>query len=363
MLIGVPREIKVEEYRVALTPSGVRTLCADGHQVAVEAGAGRGSGYSDEDYAAAGARIADSAAGVYEGSELIVKVKEPLPSELALLEPRHVVFGYFHFASSRALTDGFLACGATAVAYETLEAADGSLPLLIPMSEIAGRLSIQAGAKHLERPNGGRGTLLGGVPGVAPGKIAVLGGGIVGTQAALMGAGLGADVTILDVNLTRLRQLAEVMPANVHTLYSDATNIEATVRAADLVIGSVLLRGRKAPRLIPRSLVNQMMPGSVIVDVCIDQGGCVETARPTTHAEPTYEVDGVVHYCVTNMPGAVSRTSTAALSNATLPYVRALARMGLQAFVESSPGHKKALNIRGGKFENDDVRSVFQDVD
>lgn len=359
MRIGVPREIKVEEYRVALTPAGVRTLCADGHQVYVETNAGNGSGYWDSDYTAAGAILVGAPAELYGKAELIVKVKEPMPTELALLTSHHVVFGYFHFASSKSLTDGFLACGAAAVAYETLEAPDGSLPLLIPMSEIAGRLSIQAGAKHLERPLGGRGTLLGGVPGVAPGKVAVLGGGIVGTQAALMAAGLGAEVTILDVSLPRLRQLAEFMPANVRTLYSDSTNVELSVRGADLVIGAVLLRGRKAPRLIASHLVSQMLPGSVIVDVCIDQGGCVETARPTTHAEPTYVVDGVVHYCVTNMPGAVSRTSTTALSNATLPYVRALAGLGLQAFVGLSPGHAKALNIRGGAFENDDVRSVF----
>lgn len=359
MRIGVPREIKVEEYRVAMTPAGVRMLCADGHQVFVETNAGNGSGHWDADYIAAGAVIVATAQELYAQTELIVKVKEPMSSELTMLEARHVVFGYFHFASSKSLTDGFLACNATAVAYETLEAADGSLPLLIPMSEIAGRLSIQAGAKHLERPLGGRGTLLGGVPGVAPGKVAVLGGGIVGTQAALMAAGLGAEVTILDVSLPRLRQLSEFMPANVRTLYSDSTNVETSVRQADLVIGAVLLRGRKAPRLISGHLVGQMQPGSVIVDVCIDQGGCVETARPTTHAQPTYVVDGVVHYCVTNMPGAVSRTSTAALSNATLPYVRSLAGMGLQRFLDTSPGHRKALNIRHGAFENDDVKSVF----
>lgn len=359
MRIGVPREIKVEEYRVAMTPAGVRMLCSDGHQVFVEASAGDGSGHWDADYIAAGAVIVATAQELYAQADLVVKVKEPMPSELAMLDARHIVFGYFHFASSQSLTDGFLACNATAVAYETLEAGDGSLPLLIPMSEIAGRLSIQAGAKHLERPLGGRGTLLGGVPGVAAGRVAILGGGIVGTQAALMAAGLGAEVTILDVSLPRLRQLAEFMPANVRTLYSDTTNVETSVRHADLVIGAVLLRGRKAPRLISGHLVGQMQPGAVIVDVCIDQGGCVETARPTTHAQPTYVVDGVVHYCVTNMPGAVSRTSTAALSNATLPYVRSLAGLGLQRFIDTSAGHRKALNIRHGAFENDDVKSVF----
>lgn len=359
MRIGVPREIKTEEYRVALTPAGVRTLRSDGHEVSVETNAGLGSGFSDTEYTAAGATVLPGAAEVYAAAELVVKVKEPLPSELALLSPKHIVFGYFHFASSEALTEGFLNTGAAAVAYETLEASDGSLPLLTPMSEIAGRLSIQAGAKHLERPLGGRGTLLGGVPGVAPGKVTILGGGVVGTQAALMAAGLGANVTILDVNLTRLRQLSEFMPANVRTIYSDVVSIEEHVRSADLVIGAVLLRGRKAPQLISAELVRGMFSGSVLVDVCIDQGGCVETARPTTHAQPTYIVDGVVHYCVTNMPGAVSRTSTAALSNATLPYVRQLAGLGLQGFVERSPGHRKALNVANGRLENEDVRSVF----
>lgn len=359
MHIGVPREIKTEEYRVAVTPAGVRALCADGHDVFIEANAGAGSGYPDSDYSKSGATIVETATELYGIAELIVKVKEPLAGELALLTPRHIVFGFFHFASSQALTEAFLQCGATAVAYETLEARDGSLPLLTPMSEIAGRLSIQAGAKHLERPQGGRGTLLGGVPGVLPGKVAILGAGVVGTHAALMAAGLGADVTVLDVNLTQLRRIAEFMPANVRTLYSDSVNVEACVESADLVVGAVLLRGRKAPRLISRELVGLMQPGAVIVDVCIDQGGCVETARPTSHAHPTYLVDEVVHYCVTNMPGAVSRTSTAALCNATLPYVRSLAGHGLQSFVDLSPGHRKALNIRQGVFENDDVRSVF----
>ncbi len=360
MRIGVPREIKTEEYRVALTPAGARTLVADGHEVFVETEAGLGSGFLDSEYVVAGAQVLGSAADVYSVGDLILKVKEPLASELASLRSSHVVFGYFHFASSRSLTDAFLNTGAAAVAYETLEAADGSLPLLVPMSEIAGRLSVQAGAKHLERPLGGRGTLLGGVPGVAPGKVAILGGGIVGTQAALMAAGFGADVTILDVNLQRLRQLSEFMPANVRTIYSDVATVEQYVRPADLVIGAVLLRGRKAPHLISGELVSQMLPGSVLVDVCIDQGGCVETARPTTHAQPTYTVDGIVHYCVTNMPAAVSRTSTAALTNATLPYVRQLASLGLQGFLARSPGHRLALNIRGGIFENEDVRSVFE---
>ncbi len=311
MNIGVPTEIKSDEYRVAITPGGVRALCVDGHRVLVQSNAGVGSGYTDAEYATAGAQLVATAEEVYASSELVVKVKEPLSNEIALLTPKHVVFGYFHFASSKPLTEEFLASGATAMAYETLEAPDGSLPLLTPMSEIAGRLSIQAGAKHLEKPLGGRGTLLGGVPGVLPGKVLILGAGVVGTHAAFMAAGLGAEVTVCDINLTRLRQLAEFMPANVRTLFSTQDAIERELRDADLVIGGVLLRGRKAPQLVTRAMLGQMPEGAVIVDVCIDQGGCVETARPTTHAQPTYVVDKVVHYCVTNMPGAVSRTSTA----------------------------------------------------
>lgn len=359
MNIGVPTEIKSDEYRVAITPGGVRALCVDGHRVLVQSNAGVGSGYTDAEYATAGAHLVTTAEEVYASSELVVKVKEPLSNEIALLTPKHVVFGYFHFASSKPLTEEFLASGATAVAYETLEAPDGSLPLLTPMSEIAGRLSIQAGAKHLEKPLGGRGTLLGGVPGVLPGKVLILGAGVVGTHAAFMAAGLGAEVTVCDINLTRLRQLAEFMPANVRTLFSTQDAIERELRDADLVIGGVLLRGRKAPQLVTRAMLGQMPEGAVIVDVCIDQGGCVETARPTTHAQPTYVVDKVVHYCVTNMPGAVSRTSTAALSNATLPYVRQLGRLGVEAFTELGVGHARALNMRHGKFTNRDVESVF----
>lgn len=359
MNIGVPTEIKSDEFRVAITPGGVRTLTGDGHVVFVQSNAGVGSGYTDAEYAAAGARLVTTANEVYASSELVVKVKEPQSSEIALLTPAHVVFGYFHFASSKTLTEEFLASGAAAVAYETLEAPDGSLPLLTPMSEIAGRLSIQAGAKHLEKPLGGRGTLLGGVPGVPPGKVLILGAGVVGTHAASMAAGLGADVTVCDINLTRLRQIAETMPPNVRTLFSTQDAIEQALRNVDLVIGGVLLRGRKAPQLITRPMLAHMPEGAVIVDVCIDQGGCVETARPTSHANPTYVVDNIVHYCVTNMPGAVSRTSTAALSNATLPYVRQLARFGIEAFTELGVGYARALNMRHGKFTNRDVESVF----
>jgi alanine dehydrogenase len=359
MNIGVPTEIKADEYRVAITPGGVRALCADGHHVQVQSGAGLGSGFADADYTFAGARIVAGADDLYATSELVVKVKEPLSQEIAMLSPQHIVFGYFHFASSKRLTDEFLASEATAIAYETLEGKDGSLPLLTPMSEIAGRLSIQAGAKHLEKPLGGRGTLLGGVPGVPPGRVLILGAGVVGTHAAMMAAGLGAEVTVCDINLQRLRQLAEVMPPNVHTLFSTQDAIERALSTSDLVIGGVLLRGRKAPRLITRAMLGQMPEGAVIVDVCIDQGGCVKTARPTSHANPTYVVDNIVHYCVTNMPGAVSRTSTAALSNATLPYVRQLARMGVESFTELDVGHARAVNMRHGKFTNRDVESVF----
>lgn len=359
MIVAVPTEIKTEEYRVALTPSGAHALIADGHQVLLQTGAGNGSGYANSEYVAVGARLVDDPDELFDSADLILKVKEPLPVELNRLQPRHIVFSFLHLASSSDLTDRLLQSGAAAIAYETLEGKDGSLPLLTPMSEIAGRLAVQAGAKHLEAPMGGRGVLLGGVPGVAPGRVVVLGGGVVGTQAALMAAGLGADVVILDINLTRLRELSTFLPANVRTLYADSLTLETNVARADLVIGAVLQRGRQPPRLIPQSLLRKMLPGAVIVDVCIDQGGCVETARPTNHAAPTYIVDGVVHYCVANMPGAVGRTSTLALCNATLPYVRQLATQGLQSFIEADLGQAKALNIRSGQITNADVASVF----
>jgi alanine dehydrogenase len=299
---------------------------------------------------------------LYAGSDVIVKVKEPLAPEIAQLGPQHTVFSYFHFAGSRSLTEASLKAGYTAVAYETLKDDRGRLPLLTPMSEVAGRMAIQSGAKYLERPMMGRGILLGGVPGVEPGNVLVLGAGVVGFNAAKIAAGLGANVVIMDINLDRLRELDALLPANVTTIYSDPHAVDEYVAAADLVIGAVLLPGRRAPHLIAADQVKKMKPGSVIVDVCIDQGGCVETSRPTTHREPTYIVDEVVHYCVANMPGAVGRTSTAALCNATLPYVRQLARLAVDAFIARSPGHLAALNIRDGKITSPDVADAFDDL-
>jgi alanine dehydrogenase len=362
MKIGVLREIKDDEYRVALRPVGAELLVKDGHTVLLERGAGRGSGYGDEEYERVGARLVDGPDPIFAEAELIVKVKEPIGPELGKLGPHHTVFGYFHYAASRELTERSLAAGYTAVAYETLGDAGGRLPLLTPMSEVAGRMSIQEGAKHLEKPMRGRGILLGGVPGVEPANVVVLGGGVVGTNAARIAAGMGANVVIMDVNLDRLRELDTAMAANVTTIYSDPHSVEAHVREADLVIGAVLVPGRKAPRLVGADLVKKMKAGAVIVDVCIDQGGCVETARPTTHHDPVYVVDDVVHYCVGNMPGAVGRTSTQALCNATLPYLRQLARLGPDAFVALDPGRAAALNLRGGKITCAAVADAFPDL-
>jgi alanine dehydrogenase len=362
MIIGVPAEVKADEYRIALRPVGAELLVQDGHRVLVERGAGLGSGIPDETYAAAGAELVDGPDEVFGRAGLIVKVKEPQPQEIARLRPEHTVFGYFHFAASRALTEASLAAGYTAIAYETLVDAAGRLPLLTPMSEVAGRMSIQEGAKHLEKPMRGRGILLGGVPGVEPANVVVLGAGVVGANAARVAAGLGANVVIMDVNIDRLRELDAIMPANVTTIFSDPHAIERHVVRADLVIGAVLVPGRKAPSLISADLVRRMMPGAVIVDVCIDQGGCVETSRPTTHSNPIYLVDDVVHYCVGNMPGAVGRTSTHALCNATLPYVRELARLGVDGFVARSAGREQALNLHNGRIVNRDVVMVFPDL-
>jgi alanine dehydrogenase len=362
MAVGVPKESKADEYRVALQPVGVHLLREDGHDVLIERGAGKGSGFADEDYEKAGATLVDDAKTVYEKAKLIVKVKEPQPQELEMLTPEHTVFGYFHFAGSRSLTEASLRTGYTALAYETLQAEDGSLPLLTPMSEVAGRLSIQSGAKYLERPMMGRGILLGGVPGVEPGNVLILGAGVVGTHAAAVAAGLNANVVIMDINLNRLRHLATILPANVTTIYSDPHAVEEQLRHADLVVGAVLLPGRRAPKLISREQLRLMKAGSVIVDVCIDQGGCLETSRPTTHSEPTYVVDDVVHYCVANMPGAVGRTSTQALCNATLPFVRQLASVGPEGFVEHSPGYHDALNMRDGVLCHRAVIAAFPDL-
>jgi alanine dehydrogenase len=359
MIVGVPREIKADEYRVAMLPVGVEELTQLGHTVLIESGAGLGSGIADARYAAAGASIEGRAADLWSRSDLIVKVKEPQEAEWPHLRRGQVVFTYFHFAADEALTRALLDCGITAIAYETLRDARGNLPLLTPMSEVAGRMSIQEGAKYLERPQEGRGILLAGVPGVAPAEVAILGGGVVGANAAKVAAGLGANVYILDINLDRLRYLDDIMPPNVTTLYSDRHTILETIERADLVVGAVLITGARAPRLLRREDLARMKPGSVIVDVAIDQGGCVETSRPTTHREPTYLVDGVVHYCVTNMPGAVGRTSTYALCNVTLPYVLQVARHGWRKVAASDPGVAQGINLDRGQVTNQAVAATF----
>mgnify|MGYP001071506156 CR=1 FL=1 len=359
MIVGVPREIKRDEYRVAMLPVGVEELRRRGHHVLVERGAGQGSGIADEEYAAQGAELVDTAEEVFQRADLIVKVKEPQESEWPLLRRGQTVFTYFHFAADRRLTEAILNSGCTAVAYETLRDERGRLPLLTPMSEVAGRMSIQEGAKYLERPQMGRGILLGGVPGVAPAHVTVLGGGVVGSNAAKIAAGFGASVALLDVNLDRLRYLDDVMPPNVTTLFSDRHNIREQLKRADLVIGSVLIPGAKAPRLVEADDLKLMNPGSVIIDVAIDQGGCVATSRPTTHSEPTYVVDGVVHYCVTNMPGAVGRTSTFALCNVTLPWVIQIAEQGIVQAAQDSPALAAAVNIIDGEVTNQAVAATF----
>jgi alanine dehydrogenase len=359
MRIGVPREVKNDEYRVAMLPVGVEELVLDGHEVLIEAGAGLGSGLTDEEYSASGAIIVATADKVWSESDLIVKVKEPQVSEYARLRAGQILFTYFHFAASRSLTDAVLNSRSTAIAYETIRDAKGSLPLLTPMSEVAGRMSIQKGANFLERPEEGRGILLSGVPGVAPAEVVVLGGGIVGANAARVAAGLGANVCILDVNLDRLRYLDDIMPPNVTTLFSDRHMVRDRLIHADLVIGSVLIPGARAPHLVRADDLKRMKNGSVIVDVAIDQGGCVETSRPTTHADPTFITDGVVHYCVTNMPGAVGRTSTFALCNVTLPYVRRIASKGWKAVAQSDPGFALGLNMIDGHVTHEAVAKTF----
>jgi len=359
MLIGVPREIKRDEYRVAMLPVGVEELTQAGHQVLIERGAGIGSGLADAEYAEVGARIVDSPAEIYARADLIVKVKEPLPAEYPLIRPGQTLFTYFHFAASRELTEAMLASGATCLAYETLRDAQGRLPLLTPMSEVAGRMSIQEGAKYLERPQMGRGILLAGVPGVAPAHITILGGGVVGANAAKIAAGFQADIAILDVNMDRLRYLDDIMPPNVNVLYSDRHTIRQQLRLADLVIGAVLIPGARAPYLITRQDLKLMKPGSVIIDVAIDQGGCVATSKPTTHSEPTYMVDDVLHYCVTNMPGAVGRTSTYALCNVTLPWALEIANRGIDRAAKELRPIAKAINMMGGEITNRAVAETF----
>ncbi|QGQ23171.1 alanine dehydrogenase [Gimesia benthica] len=359
MIIGVPREIKQDEYRVALIPVGAEELTAAGHTVLVERGAGQGSGIPDELYEENGAEIVETAQEIFSRADMIIKVKEPQPSEWPLLRPSQILFTYFHFAADEKLTRGFLETGATAVAYETLEGKNGQLPLLTPMSEVAGRMSIQEGAKYLERPQLGRGILLGGVPGVPPAHILILGGGVVGKNAAQIAAGFQADVVILDISVDRLRYLEDIMPANVNTLYSDKHNIREQLELADLVIGAVLIPGARAPMLVPQSALKMMKPGAVLIDVAVDQGGCIETSRPTTHSDPTFVVDGVVHYCVANMPGAVGRTSTYALCNVTLPYALRLANQGLEAACGQDRGLLSAVNVHNGQVTNRAVAATF----
>jgi alanine dehydrogenase len=359
MIVGVPKEVKEDEYRVAMLPVGVEELVQRGHQVFVQTGAGVGSGLLDEAYAEAGATLVESASEVFERAELIVKVKEPQASEFPMIRKQQAIFTYFHFAADRKLTQAMIDSQATCLAYETLRDSQGRLPLLTPMSEVAGRMSIQEGAKYLEKPQMGRGILLGGVPGVPPAHITVLGGGVVGANAARIAAGFRADVNILDVNLDRMRYLDDVMPPNVNVIYSDRYNIREQLKLADLVIGSVLIPGAKAPYLVRKDDLKLMKPGSVIIDVAIDQGGCVETSKPTTHKNPTYIVDEVLHYCVTNMPGAVGRTSTFALCNVTLPWVVQLAQSGIEKAIAQSRPLQESLNIRDGRVTNEAVAKTF----
>lgn len=348
MIIGTPKEIKDNEYRVGITPGGVRQLVKAGHRVLVETGAGEGSGFSDREYETSGAKIVSTNAEAWS-AHMVVKVKEPQPSEYEFLRPDLVLFAYLHLAADERLTREMMVRGLTGIAYETVELPNGNLPLLTPMSEVAGRMAIQIGAFYLEKMNGGRGKLLSGVPGVRPADVAIIGAGVVGTNAAQVALGMGAHVMIIDINLDRLRYLNDIMGGRLITLSSNPLNIAETVRRADLLVGAVLVKGGKAPQLVTREMISTMNPGSVVVDVSVDQGGCVETTQPTTHSNPTYLVDGVIHYCVSNIPGAVPRTSTYALSNATLPYVVKLANMGAEAAIQCDPSLAKGVNICKGK--------------
>ncbi|MCC7196251.1 MAG: alanine dehydrogenase [Gemmatimonadaceae bacterium] len=359
MRIGIPKEVKTNENRVSLVPAGAEALVAAGHSVMVETGAGAGSGFDDSEYVAVGATIGKGAADVWSGAEMIVKVKEPIAKEWKHIKKGQTVFTYLHFAADEKLTRAHIDSGATCIAYETVELPGGELPLLTPMSEVAGRMAVQEGAKYLEKLYGGYGVLLGGVPGVAPAEVVVLGGGVVGINAAKMAAGMGARVTILDVSLHRLRYLNDVMPANVACIYSNRHNILDRIRTADLVVGGVLIPGAKAPKLVRREDLKLMKPGAVIVDVAVDQGGCVETTKATTHENPVYEVDGVIHYAVANMPGGVPRTSTLALTNATLPYVVRLANEGWKAALAADPSFLKGLNVVAGKVTYPAVAEAF----
>ena len=359
MKVGVPKEIKIHEYRVGLVPAGVRELADAGHEVLVQSGAGSGIGVDDSRYEAAGARVLQHAQDIFESADLIVKVKEPQLAECRALRKGQTLFTYLHLAADREQAQALLASGATAIAYETVTALDGSLPLLTPMSEVAGRMAVQVGANSLQKANGGFGVLLGGVPGVAPAKVVVLGGGVSGTHAVEMAVGLRADVTVVDRSVKRLRELSTLFGSQLKTVYSTAHAIEELVRDADLLIGAVLIAGAAAPKLVTRAMVKTMKAGAVLVDIAIDQGGCFETSRPTTHAEPTYVLDGVIHYCVTNMPGAVPRTSTFALTNATLPYVRALADQGWEKAIAHDAGLARGLNVHAGQVTHEAVAAAL----
>ena len=359
MTIGCPKEIKNNENRVALTPGGALELVRRGHTVYVQTNAGTNSGYADADYEAAGAQILPDIQSVYAQSETIVKVKEPIEEEYALVREGQLLFTYFHFASSRPLTEAMVKSKAICLAYETVQGPNGSLPLLVPMSEVAGRMSVQEGAKYLEKPAGGRGILLGGVPGVPPARVLILGAGIVGTEAAKMAAGLHANVTIMDINLDRLRHLANVLPANVTMVFSNEYNIRHELPRTDLIIGAVLIPGAKAPHLITREMLGEMRDGTVVIDVAVDQGGCIETCHPTTHEDPTYVIDGVIHYCVANMPGAVPFTSTLALTNATFPYLLQIAQKGWKRATDENPGLQAGLNVVAGEIVYEEVAEAF----
>ena len=359
MIIGVPKEIKDNENRVGLTPGGVKELVCKGHSLYVQHTAGEGSGFDDSAYREAGAQILSTMEDVYETSEMIVKVKEPIEPEYKLIRQGQLLFTYFHFASEEKLLHAMLASGSVCLAYETVTNKENQLPLLIPMSEVAGRMSIQAGMHYMEKTHGGRGILLGGVPGVKPAKVLVLGGGVVGYNAAVTAAGIGADVTITDISLPRLRFLAGILPPNIKTLYSSTHNIEEELPDTDLVIGSVLIPGAKAPHLLTRGMLKLLKKGSVVVDVAIDQGGCFETSHPTTHTDPVYEADGIIHYAVANIPGAVARTSTMALTNATLPYVVRLADKGWEEATREDPGLKDGLNVVAGEITFKAVAEAF----
>ncbi|SFU28761.1 alanine dehydrogenase [Pustulibacterium marinum] len=359
MKIGIPKEIKNNENRVGMTPAGVFELIKHKHTVYVQSTAGEGSGFFDADYEAVGATILPTIEDVYDAAEMIVKVKEPIAEEYPLVKPNQLLFTYFHFASSEELTLAMLKSESVCIAYETVEDPDGSLPLLTPMSEVAGRMAIQQGAKYLEKPIKGKGILLGGVPGVSPGKVLILGAGVVGIQAAKMAAGLGAHVTILDVNMKRLRYVNDIMPPHVITGFSNEYNIRKHIQTHDLIVGGVLIKGAKAPKLITRDMLKDMHPGAVIVDVAVDQGGCIETTHATTHEDPTFIIDDVVHYCVANMPGAVPYTSTVALTNVTLPYILKLANKGWEQACEEDPGLAKGLNIVHGKCVYEEINEAF----